>query len=126
MHKRSSNRSFGIVFFVVFLVIAFWPMLNSGAPNYYLILLSLIFLILGLINSKFLTPLNNLWSKIVELLGMIIAPVVMGLIYFVILTPISFLIRIFGKDLLNLKYSNKNETYWLKRKKNTGSMDKQF
>jgi hypothetical protein len=52
--------------------------------------------------------------------------VVMGLIYFVILTPISFLIRIFGKDLLNLKYSNKNETYWLKRKKNTGSMDKQF
>ena len=126
MHNRSSNRSFGIVFFVVFLVIAFWPMLNSGAPNYYLILLSLIFLILGLINSKFLTPLNNLWSKIGELLGMIIAPVVMGLIYFVILTPISFLIRIFGKDLLNLKYSNKNETYWLKRKKNTGSMDKQF
>ena len=127
MHKRSSNRSFGIVFFVVFLVIAFWPMLNSGVPNYYLILLSLIFLILGLINSKFLTPLNNLWSKFGELLGMIIAPVVMGLIYFIILTPISFIIKIFGKDLLNLKYSNKNnETYWLKRKKNAGSMDKQF
>ena len=126
MHKRSSNRSFGLVFFFVFLVIAFWPMLNSGAPNYYLILFSLIFLFLGLINSKFLTPLNNLWIKFGELLGMIIAPVVMGLVYFIILTRISLLIRILGKDLLNLKYSNKNETYWIKRKKNTGTMDKQF
>ena len=126
MHKRSSNRSFGLVFFFVFLVIAFWPMLNSGAPNYYLILISLIFLFLGLINSKFLTPLNNLWIKFGELLGMIIAPVVMGLVYFIILTPISLLIRILGKDLLNLKYSNKNDTYWIKRKKNTGTMDKQF
>ena len=126
MHKRSSNRSFGLVFFVVFLVIAFWPTLNSGFPNFYLILLSLVFLFLGLINSKFLTPLNNLWIKFGELLGMIIAPVVMGLVYFIILTPISFLIRILGKDLLNLKYSNKNETYWIKRKKNTGTMDKQF
>ena len=126
MHKRSSNRSFGLVFFFVFLVIAFWPMLNSGAPNYYLILFSLIFLFLGLINSKFLTPLNNLWIKFGELLGMIIAPVVMGLVYFIILTPISLLIRILGKDLLNLKYSNKNDTYWIKRKKNTGTMDKQF
>ena len=101
-------------------------MLNSGAPNYYLILFSLIFLFLGLINSKFLTPLNNLWIKFGELLGMIIAPVVMGLVYFIILTPISLLIRILGKDLLNLKYSNKNDTYWIKRKKNTGTMDKQF
>ena len=126
MHKRSSNRSFGLVFFFVFLAIAFWPMLNSGAPNYYLILFSLIFLFLGLINSKFLTPLNNLWIKFGELLGMIIAPVVMGLVYFIILTPISLLIRILGKDLLNLKYSNKNDTYWIKRKKNTGTMDKQF
>ena len=126
MHKRSSNRSFGLVFFFVFLVIAFWPMLNSGAPNYYLILFSLIFLFLGLINSKFLTPLNNLWIKFGELLGMIIAPIVMGLVYFIILTPISLLIRILGKDLLNLKYSNKNDTYWIKKKKNTGTMDKQF
>ncbi len=126
MHKKPSNRSFGVLFFVVFLVIAFWPVLKSGAPNYYLILFSLIFLFLGLINSKLLTPLNNSWIKFGELLGMIIAPVVMGLVYFIILTPISLLIRIFGKDLLNLKYSNKNETYWLKKKKNTGTMDKQF
>ena len=126
MHKKSSNRSFGVLFFVVFLVIAFWPVLKNGAPNYYLILCSLIFLFLGLINSKLLTPLNNSWIKFGELLGMIIAPAVMGLVYFIILTPISLLIRIFGKDLLNLKYSNKNETYWLKKKKNTGTMDKQF
>ena len=126
MHKRSSNRSFGVLFFVVFLVVGFWPMLNNEAPNYYLILFSLIFLILGLVNSKILSPLNTGWIKLGEILGKIIAPIVMAIVYFLILTPISLLVRLFGKDLLNLKYSNKSETYWLKRRKNTGSMDKQF
>jgi hypothetical protein len=87
---------------------------------------SAIFLILGLINSKLLSPLNKLWIKIGEILGIIIAPIVMGLIYFIILTPISFIVRIFGKDLLGLKFVKKKESYWIKRKKNLGSMKKQF
>ena len=121
----SSNRSFGILFFIVFLGIGLWPLKNNNDPNYILLGLSSIFLILGIINSKLLNPLNKAWVKFGEILGMIIAPIVMGLIYFIILTPISLLVRLFGKDLLKLK-KNKSSTYWIKREKNIGNMDKQF
>ena len=126
MHNKSSNRSFGLLFFVVFLAIAFWPMLNDGAPNYYLILLSLIFLILGLINSKILSPLNKGWIKFGEILGKIIAPIVMAMVYFLILTPISLFVRLFGKDLIGMKFSNDIKSYWIKRKKDIESYLKGF
>ena len=121
----SSNRSFGILFFIVFLIIGLWPLKNNNDPNYIILVLSSIFLILGIINSKLLTPLNKAWVKFGEILGMIIAPIVMGLVYFIILTPISLLVRLSGKDLLKLK-KNKSSTYWIKREKNIGNMDKQF
>ena len=121
----SSNRSFGILFFIVFLGIGLWPLKNNNDPNYILLALSSIFLILGIINSKLLNPLNKVWVKFGEILGMIIAPIVMGLVYFIILTPISLLVRLSGKDLLKLK-KDKSSTYWIKREKNIGNMDKQF
>ncbi len=126
MHKRSSNRSFGLLFFVVFLVIALWPLTKKSEINLYLISIALIFLVLGLLNSKILTPLNKAWIKLGEILGRIVAPVVMAIVYFIILTPISLLVRLFGKDLIGMKFSNDIKSYWVKRKKNLGSMDKQF
>ena len=126
MHKRSSNRSFGLLFFVVFLVIAFWPLTKKNEINLYLISIALIFLVLGLLNSKILSPLNKAWIKLGEILGRIVAPVVMAIVYFIILTPISLLVRLFGKDLIGMKFSNDIKSYWIKRKKNLGSMDKQF
>tara|TARA_S200000501_G_scaffold355235_1_gene376671 strand:- start:722 stop:1090 length:369 start_codon:yes stop_codon:yes gene_type:complete len=121
----SSNRSFGILFFIVFLIIGLWPLKNSNDINFIFIVISIIFLILGIINSRLLNPLNKVWVKFGEILGMIIAPIIMGIVYFVILTPISLLIRLFGKDLLKLK-NNKSPSYWIKREKNIGTMDKQF
>ena len=126
MHKRSSNRSFGLLFFVVFLVIAFWPLTKKSEINLYLISIALIFLVLGLLNSKILSPLNKAWIKLGEILGRIVAPVVMAVVYFIILTPISLLVRLFGKDLIGMKFCNDIKSYWIKRKKNLGSMDKQF
>ena len=127
MHKRSSNRSFGLLFFVVFLVIAFWPLTKKSEINLYLISIALIFLVLGMLNSKILSPLNKAWIKLGEILGRIVAPVVMAVVYFIILTPISLLVRLFGKDLIGMKFSNDiKKSYWIKRKKNLGSMDKQF
>ena len=126
MNKKSSNKSFGILFFVVFLGVGLWPLTNDNNPNIYLIIISIIFLILGLLNSKLLSPLNSFWIKFGELLGKIIAPMVMAIIYFLILTPISLIVRLFGKDLLGLKFSKQLKTYWIKRKKDLGSMDKQF
>ena len=113
-------------FQVIILVIGLWPIINQNDPNIYLILISIIFLILGLLNAKILSPLNLIWIKIGELLGKIIAPIVMAIIYFIILTPISLIVRLFGKDLLGLKFTKQIKTYWINRKKEIGSMKEQF
>jgi len=126
MKSQSSNRSFGLLFFIVFLIIGLWPLKNGDNLNLYFSITSLIFLILGLLNSKLLSPLNKIWIKFGEILGIIIAPIIMALVYFVILTPVSLVVRVFGKDLLGLKFMNKQQTYWINRKKNMGSMRKQF
>ena len=128
MKKKSvnSNRSFGLVFSIVFFVIAFWSFRgNFEEIKIFPLFLSLVFLILGLINSKLLTPLNKFWIKFGELLGRIIAPIVMGLIYFIVITPIGLFMRFIRKDLLATKFS-KNNSYWIKREKNIGSMKRQF
>ena len=126
MKSQSSNKSFGLLFFVVFLIIGLWPLKNGESLNFYFITVSVVFLILGLLNSKLLSPLNKSWIKLGEILGIIIAPIVMALVYFVILTPISIIVRVFGKDLLGLKSFKEKDTYWIKRKKILGSMKKQF
>ncbi len=125
MDKVSSNRSFGILFCIVFALIAVWPLFNAGQLRLWPIPISLIFLVLGLLNSRLLGPLNLAWIKFGELLGKIIAPIVMALIYFLIITPIGLFMRLIGKDLLNTKFS-KDNSYWLKRQKNIGSMKRQF
>ena len=125
MKEKSSLRSFGILFSIVFIIITFWPLLNGNKPYYWLLLPSSIFLILGILKSKILIPLNKIWIKFGYLLGAIIAPIVMGIIFFLIVTPIGFIMRIFGKDFLSLKFKKELNTYWLKRK-NVKSMKKQF
>tara|TARA_B100000963_G_C22240757_1_gene499896 strand:- start:63 stop:431 length:369 start_codon:yes stop_codon:yes gene_type:complete len=121
----NSNRSFGILFFIVFLLISVWPIFKGSEIRVWALIISLIFLFLGLINSKILSPLNKSWIKFGELLGRIIAPIVMGLIFFLVVTPIGLLLKLFGKDVLNLKFT-KADSYWLKREKNIKTMKKQF
>ena len=123
--KKSSNRSFGLLFFVVFFLIGIWPLFKENDYRSWSLIISIIFLILGLLNSKLLKPLNNLWIKFGEILGKIIAPIIMMIVFFIVLTPLSFIVRLFGKDLLKLKFIKKN-SYWINRKKNIGSMKKQF
>ena len=125
MKKISSNRSFGILFFVVFILIALWPIINGESLRVWPIPVSIIFLILGLLNSKLLSPLNSAWLKFGELLGRIISPLVLLLVYFIILTPTGLLMRLLGKDLLRTKFS-KEKSYWIKREKNIGPMRRQF
>jgi len=123
--KRSSNRSFGVVFSIVFLLIAFWPLLNEGQIRIWSMVLSIIFIILGLINSRLLTPLNILWFKFGIFLGKIISPLVMGIIFFFVVTPIAILMRLLQKDLLNLKY-NDSSSYWVKKDEIKSKMKNQF
>ena len=126
MKIKNSNRSFGLLFFIVFLGIGLWPLKNGQEINIYLIMISLFFLTLGLINSKILSPLNMAWIKFGEILGIIIAPIIMALVYFIILTPISLIVRMLGKDLLGLKFFKKQDTYWIERKKKLGSQNESF
>jgi len=123
--KISSNRSFGLVFFIVFLLIAFYPLINQGEIRIWSALISLLFLILGIINSKILTPLNKVWFKFGIFLGKLISPLVMGIIFFLVVTPIAFLMRILKKDLLNLKF-NKNSSYWIEKTDPKSTMKNQF
>ena len=124
--KESSNKSFGIVFFIVFFVIGLWPILNSGDIRFWSLLIGVAFLLLGLINSKILTPLNKLWIKFGELLGKIISPIIMSMVYFLIVTPTGLIMTVvLRKDLLNTKFK-KQSSYWIKRAKNVGSMKRQF
>ena len=123
--KRSSNKSFGIVFFIVFLIIGFWPLFDISTYRLWAIIIAFTFLILGCINSKLLTPLNILWFKFGLFLGKIVSPLVMGIIYFFVVTPTGLLMKIFRKDLLNLKYNNKN-SYWIKKNELKSKMKNQF
>ena len=123
--KLGSNRSFGIVFFVVFLLVSFYPLINEENIRYWSLFISFIFLILGLLNSKILTPLNKIWFKFGILLGKIISPLVMGIIFFLAVTPIGFLMKILKKDLLNLKF-NKDKSYWIEKTEPKSKMKNQF
>ena len=123
--KISSNRSFGVVFFIVFLLIALYPLLKDNDLRIWSLVISFIFLILGLINSKILTPLNRLWFKFGLLLGKFISPLIMGIIFFIVVTPIGIIMRLLKKDLLNLKY-NKKETYWIDKSGPKSKMKNQF
>jgi hypothetical protein len=123
--KISSNKSFGIVFFILFFLISLYPLLNNESIRIWALVISLLFLILGILNSTILTPLNLIWFKFGIFLGKIISPLVMGIIFFLVVTPIGLILRLCGKDVLNLK-KNKKETYWINKPTTKNDMKKQF
>ena len=121
----ASNKNFGIVFFIFFLICSLYPLLNNGSINPWLLSISIIFLILGLLNSKILKPLNILWFKFGILLGRVVSPLIMIIIFFLIVTPIGILMRILNKDLINLKFNN-NKSYWIEKTDPKSKMKNQF
>ena len=123
--RVGSNKSFGIVFFVFFLVVGLYPLINQDSLRIWSIVISIIFLILGLINSQILTPLNILWFKFGMLLGRFVSPIVMGLVFFLVVTPTGLIMRLFNKDLLKLR-KNKNSSYWIKKPETKSEMKNQF
>ena len=124
--KISSNRSFGLVFFVVFLIVALWPLKHEEDIRLWSLALSIIFFILGILNSKLLTPLNKLWFKFGIFLGSIVSPIIMGVVYFIVVTPTGVFMRLLGKDLLKTNKEKNASTYWMKRDKQDSTMKKQF
>ena len=124
--KISSNRSFGFLFFVVFIAVSLWPLKSQEDLRLWALILSLIFLVLGILNSKFLNPLNKLWYKFGIFLGSIVSPIVMGIVFFMVVTPIGLIMRFLGKDLLRVNKNKIASTYWINREKQKTTMKKQF
>jgi len=123
--KNKSNKSFGIIFFIVFLIIGLWPLINGEGVRIWSILVSLPFLILGILNSRILSPLSYVWIKLGIIMGNFISPIVMAIIFYLLISPFGIVMRIFGKDLLMKKYSKKS-SYWIKREKKMNPMKMQF
>ncbi len=123
--KIGTNRNFGIIFFLFFLIISLYPLIYDENIRIWSLIISIIFLILGLLNSKLLDPLNKIWFKFGFLLGKIISPIVMGIIFFLVVTPIGLFMRLLKKDLLNLKFNKKN-TYWIEKSGPKSKMKNQF
>ena len=124
-YQLPSNKNFGIVFFIVFSIISIYPLFKNENLWIWSLIIAIIFLILGLLNSKFLSPLNKIWFKFGLFLGSIISPIVMGIIFFAVVTPTSFVLRILGKDILNLKKNN-NNSYWIEKSGPKSKMKNQF
>ena len=123
--KIGSNRSFGIVFFIFFLIVSIYPLIKGGEIRIWSLIVALIFLILGIVNSNFLTPLNKIWFKFGIFLGNFVSPIIMGIVFFLVVTPISLILRLLGKDILNLKKNNKR-TYWIDKSEPKSKMKNQF
>ncbi len=123
--KIGSNKSFGIVFFIFFLLISVYPLIDDGVLNIWFLSISIVFLILGILNSKILTPLNKLWFKFGILLGKFVSPIVMAFVFFGVVTPISFIMKILKKDLLNIK-KNEKSSYWIAKSGPKSKMKNQF
>ena len=123
--KISSNRSFGVVFFLFFFIISIFPLLKNEDIKIWAVIIAIIFLILGLLNSSILYPLNKIWFKFGILLGNVVSPIVMGIVFYAVVTPTSIIVRMFGKDLLNLKKNNK-KSYWIEKLPTKSKMKNQF
>ena len=123
--KLGSNRSFGIVFFIIFLLISIYPLINDNDLRLWSLIISIFFLVLGLLNSKILNPLNKIWFKFGMLLGKIVSPLVMVVIFFFVVTPIGIFMKFLKKDILKLKF-NKDKSYWIKKNEPKSKMKNQF
>ena len=124
--EQSSEKSFGFVFSIVFLIVALYPLTNSKGILIWAIVLSALLLILALLAPKILSLPNNLWFKFGIFLGSIIAPIVLSLVYFLTVLPTGLIMRVLGKDLLKKKFDRDASSYWIKREQPIGSMKNQF
>jgi len=122
--KRKNNITFGILFFIFFLIVGLYPLISNEPIRIWSIIVSLVFLTVTIIKPNLFTFLNKLWIKFGILLGKIISPIVMGLIFFFAVTPIGIFVKILKKDVMSLKRGA--SSYWITREDKIQSMKKQF
>ena len=113
--KSGSDRSFGIVFAVVFLIIGLWPLWYAEGPRLWSLIVAATFFGLALVRPSLLGPLNRLWLAFGALLHRIVSPLVMGVVFYLTVTPIGLLMQILGKRPIPLGFDRACESYWIER-----------
>lgn len=113
--RRSSDRSFGLVFAVAFLVVALFPMVHGREARLWALAPAAAFLGFALIRPALLTPLNRLWFRFGLLLARVTNPLIMGLVFFLVITPMAMIMRLRGADLLRLRLDREAKSYWIER-----------
>jgi hypothetical protein len=113
--RIASERSFGIVFCVVFLVIGLWPLVRSDGPRWWSLAVAAAFLAAAFLLPKALAPLNRSWARFGLLLHRITNPIVMGLVFFLAVTPTALMMKLLGKDPLRRRIDPAAKTYWIER-----------
>ena len=111
----SGERSFGLVFSAAFVVVGLWPLLHGHSIRYWALLIACIFLLLAGLAPRTLRPLNLLWGKFGNLLHRVVSPIVMGVVFFLVVTPIATIMRVLGKDPLRLGWDKEALNYWIER-----------
>ena len=124
--KAGSIRSFGIVFFFVFTIIALYPLLNNHEIRFWSLIIGFIFLFLGMVESPLLKPLNLIWFKFGLFLGKMIAPIIMGIVYFIVVFPTFLILKLFKRNYLNIKYERNKNSYWINVENKQTTMRDQF
>lgn len=124
--ERSNERSFGIVFTIFFVILSIYPIINKETINVFFLVISIIFFMITIIRPQLFYFLNKIWFKFGILLGKIVSPLVMGIIFYLTVTPTGIIMRLLGKDLLKKKLEIKEKTYWVKKNKYSGSLKNQF
>jgi hypothetical protein len=124
--KYPSPKSFGIVFSILFLIVALYPLIYSQDFRFSLLIVSTILLLLAFVAPNTLAIPNKLWYKFGMLLGSIVAPIVIALVYFLTVVPTGLIMRLLGKDLLKPRLDKNTKSYWIERKEPMGPMKNQF
>lgn len=124
--KQGSNKNFGYVFSFIFFLIGFFPLFFDGSPRLWSICIGLVMISITLLKASLYQTPNYLWFKLGILLGRVVSPIIMVLIFFLIIFPTGLLLRLFRKDVLGLRFDKNKKTYWVHRDEPMQSMKNQF
>ena len=124
-----NNRTFGLIFAAIFLLVALFPMIRGAGPREWALMVAGAFTVSALVIPQALTPLNHLWAKFGQIMHKITNPLLMGLVFFLAVVPTAFFAKLFGKDPMRRKVDPSAESYWIEREPgeiNAESFDQQF
>jgi hypothetical protein len=113
--KGSSNRMLGLVFATVFVIVAVLPLFSGAALRWWSLSIAMAFAAVAFVFPRALAPLNRAWTRFGLLLHKIVSPIVLGFLFYVVVTPLGLLMRLLGKDPLRLRWDKQTSTYWIER-----------